>query len=192
MERLHCEQVNQDYAGHSGTVFAQSETIATLHACDWKAGVSCEWPSWFAWFKPLSRRDARKSEMAILLVRSISSYRRRNAVWALFPMHVLFTVTTEYLAVLLARSADEQWQCLQHTQLRFHSGPRAATKSARRSHRLRLRPHDNVVRVLRCLGSSESGQALWAAVHHSHRSGFARLRVLDSVGVQFRCDSGLN
>eukprot|EP01048_Picozoa_sp_COSAG05_P012882 COSAG05_NODE_1324_length_5186_cov_10.020244_4_plen_112_part_00 len=33
--------VNHDYAGHSGTQFAQSDDQVTMHGCDWKAGVSC-------------------------------------------------------------------------------------------------------------------------------------------------------
>jgi len=61
-------EINQDYAGHSGAQFAASETNVTLHGCDWKAGVSCEWPSWIALSKPLSRRDARKSVAAVLVI----------------------------------------------------------------------------------------------------------------------------
>jgi hypothetical protein len=66
-------EVNQDYAGHSGTLFAASPVNTTMHACDWKAGVDCQWPSWMAWYKPLSRRDSRRSEMAVLLVRMHST-----------------------------------------------------------------------------------------------------------------------
>ena len=61
-------EVNQDYAGHSGSQFAQSTETVTLHACDWKAGVSCDWPKWTAWHKPLSGTDTRKSTGAILLM----------------------------------------------------------------------------------------------------------------------------
>ena len=61
-------EINQDYAGHSGSQFAQSVEQVTLHACDWKAGVSCDWPKWTAWHKPLSGRDTRKSTHAVLLM----------------------------------------------------------------------------------------------------------------------------
>ena len=60
--------INHDYAGHSGSLMAHSEEQTTLPACDWKAGVSCEWPLWMAWHKPLSGRDARGSIAAILLM----------------------------------------------------------------------------------------------------------------------------
>lgn len=61
-------EVNQDWAGSSGTQFSQSAENTTLHGCDWKAGVSCEWPRWTAWHKPLSRRDPRGSVAAVLLL----------------------------------------------------------------------------------------------------------------------------
>ena len=61
-------EVNRDYAGHSGSLFAESSLNVTLHACDWKAGVTCQWPAWTAWYKPLSGRDERHSTMAILLM----------------------------------------------------------------------------------------------------------------------------
>ena len=48
--------VNQDYAGHSGSRFLASGRNVTLQGCSWKAGVSCDWPSWMAWYKPLSGR----------------------------------------------------------------------------------------------------------------------------------------
>lgn len=60
--------INQDYAGHSGSQFAQSTETVTLYACDWKAGVSCDWPTWTAWHKPLSARDTRKSTDAVLVM----------------------------------------------------------------------------------------------------------------------------
>jgi hypothetical protein len=44
-------EVNQDYAGHSGSLFAHASDTVTLHACDWKAGVSEDWPKWMAWHK---------------------------------------------------------------------------------------------------------------------------------------------
>jgi hypothetical protein len=62
------ERRTQDYAGHSGGQFLASSSSVTLPACDWAAGVSCELPAWTAWHKPLSRRDARASRAAILLV----------------------------------------------------------------------------------------------------------------------------
>jgi len=45
--------VNQDYAGHSGTLFFQSASVTTFTACDWTAGVRCDWPSVMGWYKPL-------------------------------------------------------------------------------------------------------------------------------------------
>jgi len=61
-------EVNQDYAGHSGSQFAESGENTTQNACSWKAGVTCDWPTWTSWNKPLSKRDGRKSEMAVLLM----------------------------------------------------------------------------------------------------------------------------
>ena len=61
-------QVNQDYSGHSGSMFAQSTEMVTLHACDWKAGVSEQWPSSMSWYKPLSGRDLRGATIAVLLM----------------------------------------------------------------------------------------------------------------------------
>ena len=49
-------------------MFASSKEMVTLHACDWKAGVSEQWPAWMAWTKPLSGSDARKSLAAVLLM----------------------------------------------------------------------------------------------------------------------------
>ena len=61
--------VNQDYAGHSGTQFAESESFVNFYACDWQPQTTpCEWPAWTAWYKPLTGTDARGSTMAILLI----------------------------------------------------------------------------------------------------------------------------
>jgi hypothetical protein len=56
--------------------------MVTLQACDWKAGVSCQWPSWFALYKPLSGRDARKSTMAVLLMNNNYTPAQLSFVWA--------------------------------------------------------------------------------------------------------------
>ena len=66
-------EVNQDYAGFSGTLFEQSSTNITMQSCDWKPHVTCDWPTWMSWYKPLSGRDARSSKMAILLMNNVCS-----------------------------------------------------------------------------------------------------------------------
>lgn len=78
-------EVNQDYAGDSGSQFAQSTDKTTLHGCDWKAGVSCDWPSWTAWYKPLSHRDIRGSEMAVLLINNAYTPQKLSFSWTDVP-----------------------------------------------------------------------------------------------------------
>ena len=77
--------VNQDWAGHSGSRFAASTEMVTLHACDWKAGVSELWPSWMSWYKPLSGTDARKSTMAVLLMNNDYKPAALSFRWAEVP-----------------------------------------------------------------------------------------------------------
>lgn len=78
-------EVNQDYAGHSGTLFAASDRDVTMHGCDWKAGVSCDWPTWTSWYKPLSKRDARKSSMAVLLLNNEYDPAHLTVEWDTIP-----------------------------------------------------------------------------------------------------------
>ena len=77
--------VNQEYAGHSGAQFAASAKAARLPACDWKAGVFCEWPSWTAWSKPLSGTDARGSRLAVLLMNNGNATAELSFAWAQLP-----------------------------------------------------------------------------------------------------------
>jgi len=69
----HALEVNQDYAGFSGSRFAQSAQTETFAPCDWgpspgRDNATCEWPRTWSWYKPLSGRDARSSTMAVLLM----------------------------------------------------------------------------------------------------------------------------
>ena len=77
--------VNQDWAGHSGTLFAQSAANTTFHACDWRAGVTCQWPSWTSWYKPLSGGDARGSTMAVLLMNNGDAAAALGFAWRQVP-----------------------------------------------------------------------------------------------------------
>ena len=77
-----CPTVNQDFAGNSGSQFAQSSETTTFHGCDWKAGVSCQWPSWVSFAKPLSGRDARGSTLALLLVNNADDQQHLSFEWA--------------------------------------------------------------------------------------------------------------
>jgi alpha-galactosidase len=67
-------EINQDYAGFSGSRFAQSEDLVEFPACGWGASypgrtnASCAWPRTFSLYKPLSARDPRGSVMAVLLM----------------------------------------------------------------------------------------------------------------------------
>ena len=69
----HAIEVNQDYAGFSGSRFDESAEMETFSPCDWgpspgRDDASCEWPTSWSWYKPLSGRDERKSIMAVLLM----------------------------------------------------------------------------------------------------------------------------
>lgn len=66
-------EVNQDYAGFSGSRFAQSHDTVEMYPCGWgpvqnRTDGTCSWPRTMSWYKPLSKRDGRKSEMAVLYV----------------------------------------------------------------------------------------------------------------------------
>ena len=69
----HAIEINQDYAGFSGSRFASSKENEIFTPCDWglspgRDDASCVWPKTWSWYKPLSGRDARQSIMAVLLV----------------------------------------------------------------------------------------------------------------------------
>ena len=66
-------EVNQDYAGFSGSRFAKSEELTTFTACEWgpvqnRSDGSCAYATTMSWYKPLSGRDSRGSTMAVLLM----------------------------------------------------------------------------------------------------------------------------
>mmetsp|Transcript_78936 Transcript_78936/g.236530 ORF Transcript_78936/g.236530 Transcript_78936/m.236530 type:complete len:459 (+) Transcript_78936:23-1399(+) len=77
--------VNQEYAGFSGSLLTQSAVLTRFTACDWAAGVSCEWPSSMVWYKPLGRRDARRSVMALLLMNNANQPAKLSVEWAAVP-----------------------------------------------------------------------------------------------------------
>ena len=61
-------EINQDYAGFSGSVFAKASTTEQFKPCSWWARADCSFPVTMSWYKPLSGRDARGSTMAVLLM----------------------------------------------------------------------------------------------------------------------------
>eukprot|EP01051_Picozoa_sp_SAG22_P017564 SAG22_NODE_2740_length_2260_cov_2.658491_2_plen_217_part_00 len=73
ISNTHAIEVNQDYAGFSGSRFAQSAEIERFFPCDWgpsagRQDASCDWPATWSWYKPLSGRDPRNSTMGVLLM----------------------------------------------------------------------------------------------------------------------------
>ena len=70
----HAIDVNQDYAGFSGSLFASSSELTTISPCTGGPpggdpnATSCVFPVTQSWYKPLSGRDAHHSVMAVLLV----------------------------------------------------------------------------------------------------------------------------
>jgi hypothetical protein len=60
-------EINQDYAGFSGSLFASSKDTQDFTPCGWWAS-HCSFAKTMSWYKPLSGRDVRKSTMAILLM----------------------------------------------------------------------------------------------------------------------------
>lgn len=77
--------VNRDYAGFSGSLFDASAELTSFQACDWTANVTCEWPTWTAWYKPLSGTDSRGSTMAVLLMNNGVADRPLGFAWAVVP-----------------------------------------------------------------------------------------------------------
>lgn len=66
-------EVNQDYAGFSGSRFAKSDELTTFTACEWgpvqnRLDGNCAYATTMSWYKPLSGRDSRRSTMAVLLM----------------------------------------------------------------------------------------------------------------------------
>ena len=107
-------EINQDYAGFSGSRFAQSVEMETfspwcelrlMDLCfvfgvahprkrcpisDWgpspgRSDASCEWPRTWSWYKPLSGRDARRSTMAVLLMNNANSSSTVGFQWKQVP-----------------------------------------------------------------------------------------------------------
>mmetsp|Transcript_42432 Transcript_42432/g.99838 ORF Transcript_42432/g.99838 Transcript_42432/m.99838 type:complete len:289 (-) Transcript_42432:177-1043(-) len=63
--------VNQDWAGFSGSLFDESEAMSSLTPCGWwdkGAPKDCAFPTTQSWYKPLSGRDGNGSVMAVLLM----------------------------------------------------------------------------------------------------------------------------
>jgi hypothetical protein len=63
--------VNDDWAGFSGSLFKESTELASFSTCHWGPDApasECMFPAEQYWYKPLSGRDARQSVMAVLLM----------------------------------------------------------------------------------------------------------------------------
>ena len=64
--------VNQDWAGFSGSLFASSAEVSSFTDCTGPGmgskAETCVFPTTQSWYKPLSGRDHRHSTMAVLLV----------------------------------------------------------------------------------------------------------------------------
>ena len=61
--------INQDYAGFSGSLFKAAETLTDFSPCGWlERGGHCKFPTTQFWYKPLSGRDRFGSTMAVLLM----------------------------------------------------------------------------------------------------------------------------
>jgi len=56
-------QVNQDYAGFSGSLFASANTSSAYTPCSWWSGAACKFADTMSLYKPLSGRDTRGSTM---------------------------------------------------------------------------------------------------------------------------------
>ena len=80
-----CQQVNQDYAGFSGSLFAQSNTTEQFKPCSWWARADCGFPVTMSLYKPLSGRDARHSSMAILLMNNGAEAADLSFTWEQVP-----------------------------------------------------------------------------------------------------------
>ena len=151
-------EVNQDYAGHSGSQFAQSDETVTLHGCDWKAGVSCDWPKWTAWYKPLSGRDGRQSTVAVLLMNNDYEPARLSFAFAEIPGMDAHDISTCEVYDVWARKS-----------LGVVTGPRYTTEGLSLSLSLAL----------------SLALSLLTLVSVGHRSrGFTRLKVPNPGGVQ--------
>ena len=61
-------EVNQDYAGFSGSIFYEATEKEQFKPCSWGARADCGFAVAMSWYKPLSGRDSRKSTMAVLLM----------------------------------------------------------------------------------------------------------------------------
>ena len=67
-------EINQDYVGFSGSLFASSADVTSFSPCSGSASPggsnvsNCVFPTAQSWYKPLSGRDSRQSIMAVLLI----------------------------------------------------------------------------------------------------------------------------
>lgn len=79
--------INQDWAGFSGSLFASSAELTTVTPCTGGAAggdsnaTQCVFPAAQSWYKPLSGRDARHSIMAVLLVNNDEQPRDIGFTW---------------------------------------------------------------------------------------------------------------
>ena len=70
----HAIDVNQDYAGFSGSLFASSSELTTISPCTGGPpggdpnATSCVFPVTQSWYKPLSGRDLRASAFAPIVL----------------------------------------------------------------------------------------------------------------------------
>ena len=84
-------EVNQDYAGFSGSRFNQTDQLVQFEACGWTASYpgrtnsSCAWPSSMSLYKPLSSRDGRGSMMALLLMNNADAPAHLHVEWEAVP-----------------------------------------------------------------------------------------------------------
>ena len=81
-------QVNQDWNGFSGSVFASSSELTTISPCAMGQdpnATSCVFPMWQSWYKPLSGRDAHHSLMAVLLINNADTPQDLSFAFAEIP-----------------------------------------------------------------------------------------------------------
>ena len=116
--------IDQDWAGFSGSLFASSAELTTVSPCaGGPAGrdpnaTECVFPATQSWYKPLSGRDARRSIMAILLVNNGHEPRDIGFTWEQVPglkgtgssTYCLYDVVSDcsgWLVALVSVSAGE-------------------------------------------------------------------------------------
>ena len=73
----HAIDVNQDYAGFSGSLFASSSELTTISPCTGGSpggdpnSTSCVFPVTQSWYKPLSGLERRKERRGVLHLRRL-------------------------------------------------------------------------------------------------------------------------